>query len=166
MQAIIESLEKNLQCTAQVFGKMLDLSKKKQDSIVRGCVRELEEIDRDEQKLLQFTNLLGQERGELQGAFHPLVGASAEQPTLRQIAEGVEDPYATRLLDARKDLLSLATQLGETNRVNAMLVSQSLDFANEVLARTVGKPTSQMTYTRLGMIQTSDLARTLVNTSA
>lgn len=139
---VIQSLHDNLTKQVEVYRELKELADHKQKALVANNLQELEAVTVREEQLLVDASRLEKERLLWADQMSEMVGKSAEEITLTELA--VKYP---QLKDVNQELKTVVTGLMDVHEVNTQLLKQALgilDFTVNLLTyregTTYGKP--------------------------
>lgn len=111
-----------------LYQRLLVLGEKKRDVLAEGDVAALQDIVREEEKLVYVVGSLERRRAALQAAL------SSPAATLSEWAVTLTGPAQVRAQALARDLGNTLTQLRRLNEINTRLVEHSLRFVNYSLS--------------------------------
>lgn len=131
---LIENIEEQL-ATQKL---LLDYAEKKNELLVDGKIQELEELLKQEEKIVFKSGKLEQHREEIQKELREKVDITAddpsrEDPTLPDYIDASEGEEKDKLQELYEELTVVLAQLKELNEQNNQLIQQSLDYVNHAL---------------------------------
>ena len=124
----------NLETTCEVYARLLDVAKRKQQHIMHNEVNALREDIQEEEILATGGVDLNTEREQLHRKCSDLLAPGAEADTLDRLCRHMTEPWHTRFRDVRARLKQTVRQLHEANQMNAVLVNNSIELMNGLLA--------------------------------
>lgn len=139
-----------LQDQLNVYRTLLDLSRRKQEVLVKGGTAQFEAIVESEQALLWQAGRLEERRLGLQAQIAIDMGLVTEDVTVTRIAPYVPQPERDQLRTLQADILKVLAELGEVNEVNTRLIKQSLAYINAALHLITSAGQRPVTYTPRG----------------
>ena len=167
MNDLIEELIKTIDGAAQLYEKLRVVLERKQAAIVAGQTDELTQCAATEESLVDLAQRLDGNRVNIMGTLAQRLGVPGGQARLHQLAERLGEPWASRLLSLKDKLTQLVRKVQEINRVNALLVKDSLDFIGDVLRRCFHKqPAAGLVYGQKGRVAPVSIESRLVNLNA
>lgn len=143
---MIQALEEQL----GLYRTLLDLSRHKQETLVKGGTAEFEAIVESEQALLWQAGRLEERRFTLQTQMAREMGLIPEDLTVSRLAPHVGEPDGSRLRALQTDILRTLAELGQVNEVNTRLIKQSLSYINAALQLITAGGQRPATYTPRG----------------
>lgn len=122
----VEKLIVTMERLVKLHRNLLELSNKKTDIVIKGDMKALNQILKDEQALLAAMNQFENERQKIAGT----IVTELNQPTISDCIKVVDETSKNTLEQLRNELLELASQLKQKNELNQQLIFQSLHFVN------------------------------------
>lgn len=137
---------------AQIYDALLELSLKKQQTLLQGGLGELEVAIKSEQALLWQAGRLEEARLSMQAQLAASLGRDSGSLTLGDLIEAVEEPFCTQYRDLQRDILGSMGKLQRINELNTQLIRQSLAFINYSLNLLVASTPAGGTYNPSGQV--------------
>ncbi len=124
----VEKLIDILNGQGQIYKDLLDISKNKTGVIVEGKVKELESITKVEQTLI-FK--MGDFEDQLEMVIEDIkreLSIDDKQITMMSIVSRLDGEPKKKLEEKTKEIFETVKELDHTNKLNAKLISNSLDY--------------------------------------
>ena len=122
---LIDILEKEL----KIYEDILEISKNKTDIIVKGKVKELENITELEQSFIAQIGKLEAAREDLVDKICSDIGKdSSKNITVTELMGYIEASQAERLNSYKENMVSLLKEIKDKNDLNAKLIKSSMDY--------------------------------------
>ncbi|HQA58846.1 MAG TPA: flagellar protein FlgN [Acetivibrio sp.] len=122
---LIDILEKEL----KIYEDILEISKNKTDIIVKGKVKELENITELEQSFIAQIGKLEAAREDLVDKICSDIGKdSSKNITVTELMGYIEASQAERLNSYKENMVSLLKEIKDKNDLNAKLIKSSIDY--------------------------------------
>lgn len=138
MKELCEKLTALLAEILEVYQEILTLSRQKKDILIAGQVRELEEITKQEEKLILRVGKLEKERRQVMDDIRQANGLQEEQLNLVQVKDLMDAAAAEKLEAMSNELRTLMRELQSMNELNTKLLQRAIafvDFNINVLAQ-------------------------------
>ncbi|NPV27624.1 MAG: flagellar protein FlgN [Firmicutes bacterium] len=146
MQETVAQLTEIMRQQHQLYRKLAGLARAKQQHIIEGNLQELEKANQLEEQLVIQGLRLEDGRRDCQTRLAELFGLSADELTVTSLLEKLPPEQAKPLFNLRDDLMRTVTELQETNRENASLLRQAMDWVEYTL-RLLTEPQGDGVYT-------------------
>lgn len=167
MEDLIENLVKTLDGATQLYEKLGIVLERKRAAIVGGKTEALAQCTLTEERLVELARVLNDSRIGIMGSLAQRVGLRTGDVTLQRVAERVGEPWTSDLLGMKAKLTALVERVQEMNRVNAMLIKDSLEFIGDVLRRAFHRePSTVLVYGQRGNLAPVSIESRLVNLNA
>ncbi|WAA12028.1 flagellar protein FlgN [Fervidibacillus halotolerans] len=137
---LIRILEKQL----EIHTKLYDLAIKKVDIVKKGKIEALNELMKEEQKLISAIQMMENEREKELGRLYP---AEEKLPTISQCIQMADQEEGPILQHVYEQLLTTLQKMKQQNELNQQLIENSLQFVNFSLQLLRPRPES-LTYNR------------------
>lgn len=125
MSEIIKDLDTNLKIQTQLYRELIEQEQKKQESLVKNNIQEIEEITDQEGKILRQLSRLEDERLRWAEFFGKEMGKQVEEITLADLVERFP-----ALEDVRKDLETEIIKLKDLHETNTKLLENAVNIVN------------------------------------
>lgn len=126
------SLPKKLLCIlekeAQLYSEFLELSRQKTEVIINGDVKELENITKREQALIDNVGELEETREQVVSEIACAIGAETSSLTISTIIDSLDKLWAEKLKKARNSILYTIDEIRQINLQNKILIDTSLEY--------------------------------------
>ncbi|KPL84126.1 hypothetical protein SE15_02825 [Thermanaerothrix daxensis] len=130
-QAALETLEQVMVRQFNLLQELLGLTQAERDALYRNdAVLLMPLVERKEALLDQIVLLEDQRRMHTERLSQYLQTGIGDAPSLHQILPHVPSPRAERLQRLSEGILSLATQVRQTNEHNALLITNAIEWVN------------------------------------
>lgn len=150
MEHLFNKLKGLIARQTAVYGRLLELSRKEKDAIIKNDVPALNMIVEEEQKELQIIMQLESERKELFCSFSEQTGI--EKLYIRDII-GLTDGDAREELKATEDELEhTAAELNRINKLNKTLIETQLQYSSFYMNLLTGPINTMDTYSNSGRL--------------
>ena len=167
MNDLIENLVKALDGAVQLYEKLRIVLERKRAAIVQGKTDELNHCSATEERLMELAQVLNDNRVGIMGSLAHRVGLRGADISLQNVAERLGEPWASKLMGMKDRLSALVHKVQEINRLNAMLIKDSLEFIGDVLRRTFSRqPNAALVYGQTGTVNPVTVESRLVNLNA
>lgn len=150
MQRAIDDLSAILDTQIHNYGTFKDLLLKKRKAIISHDLKRLADVTLEIETLIGSNNQLEMRRIDLAKRIAKELGLRHARPTLAQIAERLEEPTSTRLLELRRCSIEAIQDVQRQNRINAEMLKYSADLIDSVLRRLVDAGSCAPTYGSTG----------------
>lgn len=128
----------------KLYGHLLTLSRRKQDILVTGDIKNLDQITKQEEQIIRQ---VGRIEGERVGATAELareIGIPEAEMTLARVIPFVSPETRDRLEDYHRRMIATLGEIDKVNEQNSQLIKQSLSYIDFVINLTTED--SQPTY--------------------
>ena len=167
MNDLIDNLVKAIDGATQLYEKLSIVLERKRAAIVAGKTDALDQCTATEERLVELAQVLNTNRVGIMGSLAQRLGVPGGRPTLKQLAERLGEPWGSKLMSMKAKLAGLVEKVQEINRMNAMLLKDSLEFIGDVLRRTFHKQGSPgIVYGQRGDVAPVVVESRLVNLNA
>lgn len=147
----------------ETYKTVLELSHRKRDLLVTVKTKEIEALTRDEELLIIKLGKLEKERQAILAELAAVYNLDNDKLTLKAIKAMAEQPVVESLSTIDAEFTKITGELADLNRLNTMLIQQSLEYVNynlNVLTQNCADPT----YQTKGQAGNSSQSRILVDT--
>ena len=131
---ILQRLYQNLQACHQVYSRLLDVAERKRAHLVGNDVTALREDLREEERLAGMCAQLASERNRLHGECAARLRPGAHVRSLGELTPAMPDGWRTRFDSERRALRRTIERLQEINKVNVILINNSIEMMQGLLA--------------------------------
>jgi len=121
---LVEVLEQE----TAIYEDILELSRKKTDTIVEGKVPELENITKQEQTLVSKVHKLESVRLSLLQELSGQLGMKPEKMALSVLVEQMQGKEAEKLKVLQNKIAGILSELKNVNELNSRLIKNSLEY--------------------------------------
>jgi len=121
-----------------LYRRILELSKKKTDVIIKGDTAELDSITGIEQDLIYDVSALEKRRESMIREKIQKCSGMSSFNTLSDIISHAPKHCRQQLSSARDELWSMLEELSEVNALNSGLIKSNLEYVNHILGRLQG----------------------------
>ncbi len=129
MKLTFEELMSILQEQKKIYSELLELSRQKQENLIKGDIAALEAITGQEEGLVFQVGKLEEKRKDCFNCLAEQYGLEREL-TLQELLSQVPEQYRSELEKIHEDFAVLLTALEKFNQENTNLIEQSLRFVN------------------------------------
>lgn len=130
-----------------IHEQLLSLSKEKKDVLISGTLSKLEDIVKEEHRLIQEVSHLEQDRYAMITQLAESLGLGVESITISFLLEVIKnDATKDRLVKLRDDLDDTVSELAEINELNAKLLEQSLEYIQTTMELITDDPEEELFY--------------------
>lgn len=130
MDKILASFIDTLQKQLLVYKKLYALSLEKQPVLVKGNIKELEKITKEEELLIIQVGRLEEQRKVLHRQLAGQFGVSPESFGASELVKRTDDKTGAFFQSLVNEMTGVITDLGEKNKVNNEMIQNSLDYIN------------------------------------
>jgi len=127
---LLSRLEDVLEQQAELYDALLDLARRKREVLVGGQIGDLDRIVQSEEVLLWRAARLEGVRARVTREIAATLGLQADDPPLRVLSEGVEEPFRGTYRRLDESISRVVERLRALNRANTDLIHASLEFIN------------------------------------
>ena len=147
----VEHLAGLLEQEADAYSRLLEIERDKEKAIVANDAEGLLEALAREEPAAEEANALEREILALRDAL----AAAAARPgiTLRDVIASLPASEAARLEKLRTRLFGYAEEIRRINQTNYLLLKQSIELLDHVLAAVLGEPATASTYCETGRMK-------------
>lgn len=149
---MVKNLLNVLREEVDLLGTLLNLVRDEEDAMRRSDVEGLRTATEEKARLVEKIQDVELRR---QGAVADLsgtIGRPAEDLSLREIAQSVEEPYATQLQELRSQLSSLAASISELSAQNRTSIAHRLRLVRSFFSFVDNKTASGSVYHPTGEV--------------
>lgn len=126
MKQCLEILEQQV----DGYRELLKVAKEKQILLIGNDIEQLDQANKDEQKVLFQLTKLENQRLQIIQSLEEQFGNPGVSMSLKEIAASTPDPYQSSLNEIYVELNELIVQLDKANQENASLIQQALKYVN------------------------------------
>lgn len=127
---------------------LLSLSEEKKEILINGSLARLEQIVKEEHKLIQEVSYLEKDRYAMIRQLAEALRIEVEKITVSFLIEVVQDENDKHRLTKLKDSLEeVVKELGDINELNAKLLEQSLEYIQTTMEIITDDPDQEAVYT-------------------
>ena len=150
---MVENLFNILREEVDLFGTLLNLVRDEEDAMRRSDVDALRTATEEKAGLVEGIQGVERRRRGAVAALSKTIGRPAEDLSLREIAQSVEEPYATQLQELRSQLSRLSASISDLSARNKESIAHRLRLirsffsfvGNATPSGSVYHPTGEMT---------------------
>jgi len=153
MEPMLEQLLELLKQESGLYRSLLPVIDAEKEAAIRSELNALNAVRFEKEKILAELYKTGERRQWLVADLAEKLGYAEQNPTLKEIADRVGEPFAGRLRLASSDFLSVLTQLQAANQRNRQLFEHSLALLRGSFNLLSELMTSDTVYYRNGNIQ-------------
>lgn len=113
---------------ANVYEKILQLSRDKTNIVVEGKVAELEKITKAEQTLVAKMGKLEILRESCVGDLAEQLNIKSSELTISELSKHLNEENAKKLIEYKNRMENILTELKKVNEANSKLIKNSLDY--------------------------------------
>lgn len=154
MEALISILKEQL----KDYETLLELAQKKQEALIGNEIKILENINKEEHKIIIGTTKLETKRLEIIQGLSNILGSKVEAYTLTEMTEIAPEPFQGQLSDVYEDLNTVVDKLHKINQENASLIEQALKIVNFTIT-TITQSEREVTYPEKDSKMTKSVSR-------
>ncbi len=126
----INELMDILEREAKIYEDILKLSQDKTDIIIKGKVKELENITKLEQSLILDMGRLEDLREKTVRDLSTDIDSKSSQLTVTELIKHIDKNQADRLEGYKTNLLGIIEEVKKVNDLNSKLIQNSIDYIN------------------------------------
>lgn len=145
MKILWENLIDILEQEGRLYQDILELSRRKTDTIVEGKVKDLEQLTGIEQKMVMNAGQLERQREEIVRRLAADLEIQPERLNFSLVLDKTEGQLKQRFLDYREQIDSTLKELKQVNDLNSHLIKKSLEYIDFSINLISGSP-SELTY--------------------
>lgn len=146
LQKFVDLLEKE----CQLYGVLLELSRKKAQIITDGDIAELEKMVEMEEQLVFELKGLEDEREDLVADFAQRHGVSSKDVTVSYLISQAEGEIKAKLKNLQDRLYGIIEEQRQINQINEKLIKNNLDFINFSIGLLTGRNQAGGIYGKTG----------------
>ncbi|MFO7296078.1 MAG: flagellar protein FlgN [Clostridia bacterium] len=146
LQKFVDILERE----CQLYGTLLELSKKKVQVIVDNNIAELEKMVEMEEQLIFELKSLEDEREDLVSDFAQRNGISSKEVTVSYLVSQAEGQVKEKLKQLQERLYGIIEEQKQINQLNERLIKNNLDFINFSIGLITGRNQTGGIYSKTG----------------
>ena len=130
MASLMEELFTALEGEKEIYEQLIPISEKKTGVLIRGELKELEEVTQEEQRLIEKASALGKKREEVIANIGVVLNKDAATLDLSTLAElmGKQPEEKERLVQLHDSLKVIMKRLVGINEKNKNLIENSLEM--------------------------------------
>jgi flagellar biosynthesis/type III secretory pathway chaperone len=128
MDALFEKLIGLLESQTGLYGALLKTLQAEKAAALNSDLDPLNRAVKEKENVLLKIRILEEQRLNLLGQVAGIIGAPADQLTLKRLAQQLPEPYAARVRTCRSNLVSLTQSIQELNNSNRKLFRRSLEL--------------------------------------
>ena len=130
MASLMEELFTALEGEKEIYEQLIPISEKKTGVLIRGELKELEEVTQEEQRLIEKASTLGKKREEVIANIGVVLNKDAATLDLSTLAElmGKQPEEKERLVQLHDSLKVIMKRLVGINEKNKNLIENSLEM--------------------------------------
>lgn len=130
MASLMEELFTVLEGEKEIYEQLIPISEKKTGVLIRGELKELEEVTQEEQRLIEKASALGRKREDVIANIGVVLNKDAATLDLSTLAElmGKQPEEKERLVQLHDSLKGIMKRLVEINEKNKNLIENSLEM--------------------------------------
>ena len=130
MASLMEELFTALDGEKEIYEQLIPISEKKTEVLVRGELKELEEVTQKEQRLIEKASALGKKREDVIANIGVVLNRDAATLDLSTLAElmGKQPEEKEKLVQLHDSLKVIMKRLVEINEKNKNLIENSLEM--------------------------------------
>ncbi|MBM7582623.1 flagellar biosynthesis/type III secretory pathway chaperone [Caldicoprobacter guelmensis] len=159
LQKIVDVLEKE----CELYGILLELSKKKTQVIANADIGELEKIVEMEERLIFELRSLEDKREDLVSGFAEEQGLSFEDVTVSYLVSQSEGQIKEKLKQLQDRLSGIIEEQKQVNQINERLIKNNLEFINFSIGLITGRGQAGSIYGKTGEASTKQQGRSLID---
>ena len=133
MEEKLKSLTEILRKEISLYERLLRLCRREKAVVIKGDLRELEKITREQETLFLELREWERARGVVMENLKKLVPLSGKL-SLSKLAKVVKEPFASQIESLQKRAISLMKEIDQANKTNISLLSYSVKLIDECLA--------------------------------
>jgi len=159
LQKIVDILEKE----CELYGILLELSKKKTQVIANADIGELEKIVEMEERLIFELRSLEDKREDLVSGFAEQQGIASEDVTVSYLVSQSEGQIKEKLKQLQNRLHSIIEEQKQVNQINERLIKNNLEFIDFSIGLIAGRGQAGSIYSKTGGADTRQQGRSLID---
>lgn len=130
MASLMDNLVEVLEIENAKYGELIELSKAKKQSIIKGDIRELEQITEKEQVVADFLQNMDRKRNSVLKDMADVLGRDFNEMTITKLIGYMEQQpkEQNRLIEIREKLLETGKEMQRWNKRNEELLQQALEM--------------------------------------
>ncbi len=148
-----------------LYGKILDVCKKKQACIVDNNINGLETLLQRESNLLETVILLEKKRFTLQKSLMETCEIKERKLTIHDLMIMLDEPQREHLSTIYNQASKVINELEEVNEMNRSLTNYYLNLTNKTIELFCAEAFNNATYQQSGRLKDSDLTRVIIDTA-
>lgn len=156
MEEILEKFLGLLTGETELYRSLLRVLQDEKKAVVNAALKGLHETGREKESLILKIRILEEERVRLLKKISAGLGCPSSRLTLKELAQQVQEPFASRLTKGASTLLALLQSIQELNHTNKTLLLHSLELVRGSMSVLNNVMTSHPVYFRTGKMQTGD----------
>ncbi|MGR3309702.1 MAG: flagellar protein FlgN [Candidatus Brocadiales bacterium] len=148
-----------------LYGKILDICKKKQICIVDNNINGLETLLQRESTLLETVILLEKKRFTLQKSLMETCEVKERKLTIHDLMIMLDEPQREHLSTIYNQASKVINELEEVNEMNRSLTNYYLNLTTKTIELFCAEAFNNTTYQQSGRLKDSDLTRVIIDTA-
>lgn len=156
MNGLLTELSGLLEQETELYQALLTAIDKEKQAVIAADLEKLIETTKAKENLLLKLRILDEQRSHLLRRLADFLGEPEEVLSLKNLAQMVEAPHASRLKRCRTKLLSLICEIQAANSQNHALFSHSLELVKGSMSLLNNLMISSPVYFRNGDLQQRD----------
>lgn len=156
MEELLDKFLGLLTGETELYRSLLRVLQEEKKALVDSALKGLHETGREKESLILKIRILEEERVKLLNKIAASLGCPSSQLTLKELAQRVKEPFATRLTTCASTLLALLQSIQELNHTNKALLLHSLELVRGSMTLLNNVMTAHPVYFRTGKMQTGD----------
>lgn len=163
MDVLFKKLSTLLEDQIKIFKKMLELARNKQQVLVKGSIETLDQLTKDERKILTEISQIEQERMVTTQKIAEALNLKEDKIRMTDLLGVIPGEYKVSLEEMHHELLRILSELEEINEQNTELINNSLKVVNFSLNLLTEDKQKSPTYSNKGedKAQMSKISRIL-----
>ncbi len=153
---LLDDLLAVLKEETDLHASLLTELEKEKDAIINASVKELDESRSTKENIIFKIKETGERRSHLQKRIAVSRGNADGNFTLTKLCQMIEEPYASGLRKSRSNFSELIEKVRKANRINRVLLTNSLDIVKGSLELLYNMSFSNQVYQKSGKIMTND----------
>ena len=154
MNLMLDNLLDLLKEETELYGLVLSAAQGEKDAVIDSNLDELKKIAKEKETLLAKIRIVEKQRQAVTEDLAKSLGCLPHELTLSKLSQRVEQPYSSRMMDRRSELLALTQTIGEVNFSNRELLNHSLELVRSSFLFLNNFETSNTVYHNTGYLIT------------
>ena len=162
----VRDLEAVLEEEIEIHRELITISCCERDAIVEGDMESLQRFTAEKTGMIAHLQELEETRSNVSGNLSRTLGFDSQTVSLSDLTRKLVPREQERLKEIHENLYLLIQQLGRINRLNARLITRSVEFIDNNIRFFVESTRGNTTYGREGDRRANRLERKLLDQKA